>query len=84
MLLSLVHYPRNAAEKASCCCEAGSLAISKAWPTVIWSFRNASATDGMRSARRMRPYYVGSLFMWPPSRKTRSREESLHPGDHIS
>lgn len=39
----------------SCCCEAGSLAISKAWPMVIWSFRNASATGGIRSASRMRP-----------------------------
>src|SRR5437660_12818019 len=29
-LPSLVHKPRKAAENASCCCEAGSLAISKA------------------------------------------------------
>ena len=50
MLPSLVHMPRKAAANASCCCEAGSLAISKAWPMVIWSFRNASATGGMRSA----------------------------------
>jgi len=55
LLPSLVHKPRKAAENASCCCEAGSLAISKAWPMVIWSFRNASATGGMRSASLMRP-----------------------------
>src|SRR5205807_566201 len=36
---SLVHKPRKEAENASCCCEAGSLAISRAWPIVIWSFR---------------------------------------------
>ncbi len=27
--------PRNAAANASCCCEAGSLAINRAWPMVI-------------------------------------------------
>ena len=46
---SLVHKP------PSCCCEAGSLAISKTWPMVIWSFRNASGTGGMRSPSLMRP-----------------------------
>ena len=66
LLPSLVHKPRNAAENASCCCEAGSLAISKAWPMVIWSFRNASATGGMRSASLMRPYYVVCSFMSRP------------------
>ena len=35
LLPSLVHKPRKAAENASCCCEAGSLAISRAWPMVI-------------------------------------------------
>ena len=64
VLPSLVHMLRKAALKASCCCEAGSLAISRAWPTVIRSFRNASATGGIRSANRMRPYYVALLLMW--------------------
>src|ERR1700728_1116910 len=62
LLPSLVHKPRKAAENASCCCEAGSLAISKAWPMVIWSFRNASATGGIRSASRTRPYTYASLL----------------------
>lgn len=35
--------------------EADSLAISKAWPIVISSFKKASAPGGMRSASRMRP-----------------------------
>jgi hypothetical protein len=39
------------------------LAMSKAWPMVIWSFRNASATGGIRSASLMRPYYVVSRLM---------------------
>jgi hypothetical protein len=63
LLPSLVHKPRKEAENASCCCEAGSLAISKAWPMVIWSFRNASATGGTRSASRTRPYYVAFPVM---------------------
>ena len=36
VLPSLVHKLRKAAANASCCCEAGSLAISKAWPMVIF------------------------------------------------
>jgi hypothetical protein len=35
------------------------LAISNAWPMVILSFRNPSATGGIRSANLNRPYYVG-------------------------
>ena len=37
-------------------------------PMVIWSFRNASATGGMRSASLMRPYYVAPPLMWWPHR----------------
>src|SRR5438093_902899 len=42
-LPSLVHIPRKESAKASCCCAAGSFAMSRAWPVVILSARNASA-----------------------------------------
>ena len=54
-LPSLVHMPRKAAANASCCCEAWSLAINRAWPMVISSFRKASAKGGIRSANFSRP-----------------------------
>jgi hypothetical protein len=53
---SLVHMLRKDAANASCCWAAGSLAISKAWPVVILSLRNASATGGVNSVSFTLPY----------------------------
>jgi hypothetical protein len=39
VLPSLVHRLRKDAAKASCCCDAGSLAINRAWPMVILFFQ---------------------------------------------
>jgi hypothetical protein len=59
------------------------LAISKAWPIVIWSFRNTSATGGMRSASLIRPYYVRFTVMWCLTKVVNLPAATLLSADNI-